>query len=114
MEENTLLFANNQTFPIAEAALLGLQKTELISIIIPQTAGPEISGFAYLWERAGAKGAIASLWPSADRQSGEMAIAFYQHLKQGMSASQALQQAKLSEVDRHPAYWSPLILMGSN
>ena len=114
MEENSLLFANNQTFPIAEAALLGMQKTELISMIIPQSAGPEIAGLAYLWERAGAKGAIVNLLSSEDGQQGKIAIAFYQNIKQGMSPSQALQQAKLSAIDRHPAYWSPLILVGGN
>jgi len=112
MEENTLLFANNQTLPIADVALLGLEKTELISMLIPP--GPEISGLAYLWEMAGAKGAIANLWSSEDGPQGKIAIAFYQNLKQGMTPPQALQQAKLSAIDRHPAYWSSLILIGGN
>ncbi|MGK7903718.1 MAG: tetratricopeptide repeat protein [Hormoscilla sp.] len=112
MEENTLLFANNQTFPIGNVALLGLEKTELISMVIPP--GPEISGLAYLWKMAGAKGTIGNLWSSEDGQQGKIAIAFYQNIKQGMSPPQALQQAKLSAIDRHPAYWSSLILIGGN
>jgi CHAT domain-containing protein len=38
---------------------------------------------------------------------------FYQNLNQGMSKGEALRQAKLQQIDRHPFYWSPFILIGN-
>ena len=122
MEENTLLFANNQKYNIADAALLGLKNTELITLTACQTAkepdvnGEEISGLAYIFERAGAKSVIASLWNAEDKTSQEIIIQFYQNLKNGMSKGEALRQAKISQIKRnpdlHPFNWSPLILIG--
>ncbi len=71
MQANTILFANNQQYNIADAALLGLKNTELITLSACQTAkeanadGQEISGLAYVLERAGAKSVIASLWANS-------------------------------------------------
>ncbi|GAB1541696.1 tetratricopeptide repeat protein [Scytonema sp. NUACC21] len=122
MEENTLLFANNQKYNIADAALLGLKNTELITLTACQTAkeadanSEEISGLAYIFERAGAKSVIASLWNAEDKTSQEIIIQFYQNLKNGMSKGEALRQAKINQIklnpDLHPFNWSPLILIG--
>jgi CHAT domain-containing protein/Tfp pilus assembly protein PilF len=122
MEANTILFANNQQYNIADAALLGLKNTELITLSACQTAkeananGQEISGLAYVLERAGAKSAIASLWSAEDNTSAEIMTQFYQNLQKGMTKSEAIQQAKLSQIkknpDLHPFFWSPFILIG--
>ena len=83
MEANTILFANNEQYDIADAALLGLQNTELITLGACQTAkeanadGQEISGLAYIFERAGAKSVIASLWNAEDNTSSEIMTQFY-------------------------------------
>jgi len=66
----------------------------------------------YVFERAGAKGVIASLWNADDKTSKEIMIKFYQNLKKGMSKSEALRQAKISQINNHPFFWSPLILIG--
>ncbi|TRU09957.1 MAG: tetratricopeptide repeat protein [Microcystis aeruginosa Ma_MB_F_20061100_S19] len=119
MQANTILFANKEQYNIADAALLGLKNTELITLSACQTAkeangdGQEISGLAYVLERAGAKSVIASLWDAEDNTSAEIMTQFYQNLKNGMSKSEAMRQAKLSQIKSHPFFWSPFILIGS-
>ncbi|MCA2710390.1 MAG: CHAT domain-containing protein [Microcystis sp. M025S2] len=118
MQANTILFANKEQYNIADAALLGLKNTELITLSACQTAkeanadGQEISGLAYVLERAGAKSVIASLWSAEDNTSAEIMTQFYQNLKNGMSKSEAMQKAKLSQIKSHPFFWSPFILIG--
>ncbi|MGB3641338.1 MAG: CHAT domain-containing protein, partial [Rivularia sp. (in: cyanobacteria)] len=117
LEENTLLFADKK-FNIRDAALLGLQNTDLITLSACQTAlqtesnGEEISGLAYLFERAGAKATIASLWSAEDETTQTIMVEFYQNIKKGMSKDEALRQAKLSQIDSHPFFWSAFVLIG--
>ncbi|MDZ8050587.1 MAG: CHAT domain-containing protein, partial [Aulosira sp. ZfuVER01] len=117
LEENTLLFAD-QRFNIRDAALLGLENTELITLSACQTGlqtesnGEEISGLAYIFERAGSKAVIASLWSADDKTTKEIMVQFYQNIKQGMNKDEALRQAKLSQIDSHPFFWSPFVLIG--
>jgi CHAT domain-containing protein len=117
MEENTLLFADSQ-FNIRDAALLGLQNTRLITLSACETAiqansnGEEISGMAYIFERAGAQAVMASLWSVDDAATKDLMVQFYQNINKGMSKNEALRQAKLSQIGRHPFYWSPFILIG--
>ena len=117
MEENTLLFADSQ-FNIRDAALLGLQNTRLITLSACETAiqansnGEEISGIAYIFERAGAQAVMASLWSVDDSATKDLMVEFYQNINKGMSKNEALRQAKLSQISRHPFYWSPFILIG--
>ncbi|CCI08024.1 CHAT domain-containing protein [Microcystis aeruginosa] len=131
MQANTILFANNQQYNIADAALLGLKNTELITLSACQTAkeanadGQEISGLAYVLERAGAKSVIASLWNAPDGKKFEdksyeainsiMMAEFYQNLQKGMSKSASMREAKLSLIEKypHPYFWSPFILIGA-
>ena len=121
MRANTLLFADQQ-YNIADAALLGLTNTELIVLSACQTAqqadanGEEISGLAYLFERAGARAVIATLWSAEDTATKEIMVQFYENLHQGMSKSEALHQAKWSYLKdhpyNHPFFWAPLVLIG--
>ncbi len=114
---NTILFANNQQFPIADAALLGLN-TRLLVLSACQTAQPtqangeEISGLAYVLERAGARAVMATLWSVEDQATRDLMINFYQNLNQGQNKAQALQTAKLAQIDRHPYFWSAFLLIG--
>ncbi|WP_353736088.1 MULTISPECIES: CHAT domain-containing protein [unclassified Okeania] len=120
LEANTILFANDETFHIRDAALLGLENTDLIVLSACQTAmkadsnGEEIAGIAYLFERAGADAVIASLWNAEDETTKDIMVKFYENLQQGMTKVEALRQAKLSYVREYvsPFYWSPLILIG--
>ena len=98
---NTILF-RERNFNIADAALLGLKNTDLVVLSACQTAvqtnsnGEEFAGIAYLFERAGARSVIASLWLAKDEETRDLMIAFYQNLKKGMTKGEALRQAKLS------------------
>ncbi|MGD1808180.1 CHAT domain-containing protein [Dapis sp. BLCC M126] len=121
LEANTILFANGETFHIRDAALLGLENTDLIVLSACQTAmkadsnGEEIAGVAYLFERAGADAVIASLWNAEDETTKDIMVKFYENLQQGMTKVEALRQAKLSYVREYvsPFYWSPLVLIGN-
>ena len=124
MEANTILFANNEQYNIADAALLGLKNTEILALSACQTAkeananGRELSGLAFVLERAGAKTVMASLWNADDNVSANIMNDFYTNMKQGMSKNEAMRQAKLSHLKTgkksHPFFWSPFILIGNN
>jgi len=122
MSANTLLFANQEFYNIADAALLGLKDTQLITLSACQTAmnsyleGQEISGMAYILERAGARAVMATLWPVADTETANLMADFYQNLGAGNSQAAALREAKLKMVGRnlHPFFWSPFVLIGQS
>ena len=117
LQPNTILFADRE-FNIRDAALLGLQNTRLLTLSACQTAmqansnGEEISGVAYVFERAGAQAVMASLWSVDDAATKDLMVEFYGNINQGMSKNEALRQAKLSQIGLHPFYWSPFILIG--
>ncbi|MEH2007130.1 CHAT domain-containing protein, partial [Nostoc sp.] len=119
LKNNTLLFAD-KSLDIANAAFLGLQGTQLITLSACQTAvdtnlnGIGLAGVAYIFERAGAKAVMASLWAVDDEATQQLMVYFYQNLKQGMTKGEALQKAKLKLIadHRHPFYWSPFVLIG--
>ncbi|TRU05458.1 MAG: tetratricopeptide repeat protein [Microcystis sp. Msp_OC_L_20101000_S702] len=127
MNANTLLFANKREYELKDAVKLGLQNTELITIGACETArevdGVGLAGLAYVWERAGAKTTLASLWNATDfvqypqQNSPELPTAailnqFYTNLQQGMTKAEALRQAKLAHIDLHPFFWAAFILIG--
>jgi CHAT domain-containing protein len=60
--------------------------------------GEEISGVAYVFERAGAQAVMASLWSVADSTTKDLMVEFYQNINKGMSKNEALRQAKLSQI----------------
>jgi len=117
MEANTILFSDEK-WPITDAALLGLNHTRLITLSACQTARAEdeegnlISGVAYLFERAGAQAVMASLWSVEDESTQRLMSDFYQYVQEGMTQGEALRKAKLNQVNRHPFFWSPFILIG--
>ena len=126
LKANTLLFADGD-YPVADAALLGLQDVELVVLSACQAAqrteedGREIPGLAYLFERAGARATIASLWNAEDEATKAIVVGFYQNLKDGMTKGEALRSAKLNYIRNfqqdkgyapHPFLWSPLVLVG--
>ncbi|WP_245894949.1 CHAT domain-containing protein, partial [Nostoc cycadae] len=107
LKNNSLLFADAQ-FNIADAALLGLKGTQLLTLSACKTGG----SVAYIFERAGAKAVMASLWVVEDPATSKLMIDFYANLQQGKTKGEALQQAKLKQIERHPFYWSPFVIIG--
>ena len=53
------------------------------------------------------------IWNAEDNTSAEIMTQFYQNLKNGMTKSEAMQKAKLSQIKSHPFFWSPFILIGA-
>jgi CHAT domain-containing protein len=46
--------------------------------------------------------------------SDDTSAQFYQNLQKGMTKSEAMQKAKISQIETnpHPFFWSPFILIG--
>jgi CHAT domain-containing protein len=97
------------------------QPLELLMLSACETAaGDERAalGLAGIALRAGARSALATLWSVNDQASANLVVAFYGGLSQGeLSRAQALQRAQLELIGhrgyRHPAFWSPFVLISS-
>lgn len=82
--------------------------------------GGEYLGLAYSFLLAGARSIIASHWPVDDVATSTFMEIFYQKLAAGFSPGGALRQAQLvflsssSRHLRHPYYWAPFFLLGTD
>ncbi|MEL6988825.1 MAG: CHAT domain-containing protein, partial [Bacteroidota bacterium] len=70
-------------------------------------------GFMY----AGAGSVITSLWSVRDNSTSEFMKSFYQHLKTGVTKSEALRNTKIDFIENqpnyaHPFYWAPFVGIG--
>lgn len=71
-------------------------------------------GFSY----AGAKSIITTLWSVDDKNTKDMMLSFYQHIKEGMSKDAALRMAKLDFIanhphrEAHPFFWAGFVPIG--
>jgi CHAT domain-containing protein/lipopolysaccharide biosynthesis regulator YciM len=70
-------------------------------------------GFLY----AGASNLLVSLWQVSDATTADLMVDFYDKMLGGMSKPEALREAKLQMIRRHPEYakpyyWAPFILVG--
>lgn len=80
--------------------------------------GEGMIGLQYGVRAAGAKSAVATLWPVDDRATVQIMGAFYDALGQGMSKDRALQAAQIAYLQRvegleaSPFYWAPAVLSG--
>ena len=106
---------------VATTRFRSQQPLELLTLSACSTAaGNERAalGLAGIALRAGARSALATLWSVSDQASSKLIIEFYAQLsKPEFSRAQALQQAQLQLIAergfRHPAFWSPFILISS-
>ena len=77
-----------------------------------------VVGIARAFLAAGARSVLASLWAISDAATFEFMKSFYQHLKDGESASVALHQAmkSLQDSEKFSAakYWAPFVLIGDD
>lgn len=106
-ESSFILFdngtGNGTAVTLDKVAQWELSHVALIVLSACQTAvdeagdGSEIQGFAYqVHITAGAKAAIASLWPVSDGATQALMTALYASLQQGASIAEALRQAQIA------------------
>ena len=83
-----------------------------------QHRGEGMIGLQYGVRVAGARAALATLWPVDDRATVELMDAFYDALDDGMSKDRALQHAQIAYLDgadartASPFYWAAAVLSG--
>ncbi|BAZ50270.1 TPR repeat protein [Nostoc sp. NIES-4103] len=106
--------------PANSVALLALTACE--TAVGDDRASLGLAGVAL---QAGAKSAIASLWPVGDNSTADLVAEFYNQLSQSqMSKAQALQAAQLKLINakqipeindqyNHPYYWAAFIVIGN-
>ncbi|MBX3484830.1 CHAT domain-containing protein [Phenylobacterium sp.] len=75
-------------------------------------------GLAGAAVQAGAKSAIASLWPVSDTGTAELMKTFYKLYREGRTKSEALREAQLSLIDQggdlaNPNIWAAFTLLGA-
>ena len=99
--------------------------------------GEGVMGISRAFLVAGSRAVVVSLWSVESKATEQLMVAFYQHLREGLEAPEALRQAKLDLLEknetaegprrdlsvqgtavgarniRHPAYWAPFVLVGA-
>jgi CHAT domain-containing protein len=103
-EDSFILFGNGARMTPRDIESWFLADVDLVVLSACETGlgsalgnGEEILGFGYLVEQAGARAAMASLWPVDDGGTQVLMTAFYQALqREGTTKAQALQQAQLA------------------
>jgi CHAT domain-containing protein len=102
---------------------LNMDKTKLVVISACETGQGElvsnegVISLARAFAYAGCASSISSLWKADDQSTSFILRRFYVYLEKGYKKSTALRQAKLDylasgTVNRSPAYWSHLVLIG--
>lgn len=102
---------------------LDMSKTRLVVISACETGQGElvsnegVISLARAFAYAGCASSISSLWKADDESTSFILRRFYVYLRKGYRKSAALRQAKLDylssgTVNKSPAYWSHLVLIG--
>jgi CHAT domain-containing protein len=102
---------------------LDMNRTKLVVISACETGQGElvsnegVISLARAFAYAGCASSISSLWKADDQATSFILQRFYVYLEKGYKKSTALRQAKLdylasSTVNKSPAYWSHLVLIG--
>jgi CHAT domain-containing protein/tetratricopeptide (TPR) repeat protein len=83
--------------------------------------GEGVMGISRAFAYAGTPSTVMSLWKVPDESTSKIMVAFYKHLKDGASKSEALRNAKLDYLESviapeqtHPYYWAGFILSGND
>jgi CHAT domain-containing protein len=76
--------------------------------------GEGVISLARAFTYAGAKSVITTLWSVNDSGTGSLVIDFFLYLHQGKTQSEALQSAKLRQIQqgRHPYFWAGFVGLG--
>ncbi|MEB3230319.1 MAG: CHAT domain-containing protein, partial [Leptolyngbyaceae bacterium] len=100
-ENSFILFGDGTPISLSQVRNWRLPNVDLVVLSACQTGvggelgdGREILGLGYQMQKAGANAAIASLWTVSDGGTQQLMDAFYAALNQGLSKTEALQQAQ--------------------
>lgn len=83
-------------------------------------SGEGVISLAHAFHYAGCPSTLMTLWSVDDQTSSSISLTFYQNLKQGLSFSESLRNAKMEYLSHHkgsmpnPVYWGGLVLIGEN
>jgi CHAT domain-containing protein/Flp pilus assembly protein TadD len=99
---------------------LDLRHTNLVVLSGCQThlgkrsRGDDVIGLSRAFMYAGSPSVIASLWSVDDDATEKLMIAFYTHLKEGLTKAESLRiaQADIRRQFPHPYYWAGFVLTG--
>ncbi|WP_341530455.1 CHAT domain-containing protein [Nostoc sp. UHCC 0302] len=113
----------NDLYQLINSTRTQKQPIELLTLTACETAvgsDRETLGLAGIAIQAGSKSAIATLWKVDDAATAKLIAKFYQSWHSGMSKAKALQAAQVAwlqthhqQLESHPGYWSPFILIGN-
>ncbi|XP_068728505.1 tetratricopeptide repeat protein 28-like [Montipora capricornis] len=75
-----------------------------------------VVGIARAFLAAGARSVLVSLWQIDDEATKEFMKCFYQHLRDGKTASEALREGMkhLRELNEPEKHWAPFVLIGDD
>jgi CHAT domain-containing protein len=113
-------FVLDQDLNIDEVLGLNLQRTDLVVLSGCQsdkgqrTRGDDVVAISRAFMYAGAPSVVASLWSVDDESTRQLMVAFYSHLRDGLSKAEALQAAQkdVRLTFPNPYYWASFVLMG--
>ncbi|GJL53563.1 MAG: hypothetical protein NPIRA02_06950 [Nitrospirales bacterium] len=100
----------------------GAQPLELLTLSACETAAGDdraALGLAGIAIKAGAKSALASLWPIDDEATSKLVSEFYRQISEDPTTSKAVALQRAQQIlkrhpqYRHPRYWSPFLLIGN-
>lgn len=112
--------ANDGILEVHEVYDLDLAKADLVVLSGCQTQvgqrsqGDDIIGLNRAFIYAGTPTVVASLWSVPDKETAELMVAFFKHLKNGKGKAEALRaaQREIRVKYPHPYYWAAFVLTG--
>lgn len=118
--DTTSTNAEDGSFDLRQVAGLDLRNTNLVVLSGCESQrggrsrGDDIIGLSRAFMLAGSPSVIASLWSVDDEATRQLMVAFYTHLKAGLSKAEALRAAEAEVRRQHsnPYYWAGFVLMG--
>lgn len=111
---------NSESLDTAQLLGLELLQTDLVvlsgcqSEVGRRTRGDDILGLSRALIYAGSRSVIASLWSVDDAATRLLMVAFYRHLREGLSKADSLRAAQMEVRQKypHPYYWAGFVLTG--
>ena len=113
---------NNGYLEVHEVYGLDLRAANLVVLSACESGlgelslGNEIVGLTRAFLYAGTPSVVTTLWTIDDEASGALMLAFYNHLRAGLSTAEALRQAQREQIEqdnrRFPYYWAAFTLNG--